>query len=89
MLAAQFGHTELVSRLLGAGAPVDDSGTYAQLGLKRLKTGLTSLILAAQNGHAEAARLLLAGGASLTAQAERGDTALHMAAQQGHTSPGC
>ena len=44
----------------------------------------TALIMAAQDGHVEAVRLLLAAGANVNLQAQNGVTALIMAAQNGH-----
>ena len=46
--------------------------------------GMTPLHCAAQNGHCEAARLLLAHGAEPAALTPQSRTPLHLAAQEGH-----
>lgn len=48
-------------------------------------TGSTALMLAAQQGRAEVARVLLDKGANMSIAAQRGFTVLLIAAQQGHS----
>ncbi len=47
--------------------------------------GVTALMEAADDGNAEAARLLIKHGANVNVADEDGDTALMMAADEGHT----
>jgi ankyrin repeat protein len=65
----------VVRLLLGAGGDV--SAVDSSL-------GLTSLLLAALQGHAEAARLLLGAGSAVDAGDANGWTALYTSVVQGH-----
>ncbi|XP_067946022.1 uncharacterized protein [Watersipora subatra] len=71
--AAQRGETVLIKELLSNGAQVvaDESGS-------------TAIHVAAQNGFAEVARLLLEHGTDVDLPDSNGYTALHKAAGQGH-----
>lgn len=68
------GALQVVARLLEAGANVDSPSAN--------KT--TPLIAAAENGHADIARLLIDKGATLDTQNDSGSTALILAAKGGH-----
>jgi ankyrin repeat protein len=74
--AALAGKTDEVHRLIGDGASpdgfVDDNG-------------VTALIGASNNGHAEVVRLLLLNGADPDLQAPKGSSPLMMASGEGHT----
>jgi ankyrin repeat protein len=74
-LAAFFGKTEAVRRLLDAGAPVD---AYTRNDLAN-----QPLHAAAAGRHAEICRALLAAGADVNATQHGGFTPLHEAAQGG------
>lgn len=72
--AAAVGRTEIVLRLLGHGVGADPADAH----------GATPLILSCAGGHFGAARALVrAGGASVRASTDEGDTALHVAAWAG------
>ena len=74
--AASRGHTEVVLRLLAHGVNVDPADSR----------GATPLILAARQGHWDAAHALVrGGGASVRVATREGDTALHAAAWAGAT----
>lgn len=74
-LAASRGLTGVVQLLLARGVPVNDSGADG-----------APLDEAAWNGHADAARALIAAGANVNRRNEEtGATALHAAAAKGHT----
>jgi uncharacterized protein len=75
MILAACGCTAGVSLFLEHGAPVESKDS----------NGLTSLILAAERGHLETVRQLLAHGANIEAQGGRGSgqTALIAAAENG------
>jgi ankyrin repeat protein len=74
--AAYYGHTKIVSMLLGASAKVD----------LRNKYGRTPLHLAASNGRTATVSMLLDKGADVSQQDEDGETPLHWAAFNGHTA---
>ncbi|KAI5797671.1 ankyrin repeat-containing domain protein [Geopyxis carbonaria] len=79
-LAAQHGHTGLVTVLLALGAPIDDFYTMAES-----KTGAVhnALQLASKHGHTELVRVLLDSGAQIEARGHRGRSALCFAAAAG------
>ena len=70
MLAARYGHGEVVSLLLARNASVAAGATSR-----------TPLMEAARNGHAQVARLLLEHGAAADAVDQSGQTALTQARQ--------
>lgn len=72
--AVAGGHTQVVRRLLAAGA---DSGA-------RQQQGFTPLMGAAAGGHREILELLLAAGADPAAESDDGKTARDLAAERGH-----
>lgn len=72
MLAAYFGKTDLVQKMLDRGAAIDGAGNWSPLSY------------AAFNGHAAIVRLLLQRGARLEMASENGTTALMAAARNGH-----
>lgn len=78
-IAAGLGDVDMVKALLAAGVPVDSS--YA----KNYFEIYTPLFDAAEGGHVQIMRILLAHGASISATRLRGLTALHIAARNGHT----
>jgi cytohesin len=92
MLASARGHAALVEALLAAGADArraDDDGeeeprrlTGQSLGND--SRGRTALMLAAEGGHAEIVRRLLAAGADPAHEDHEKDTALLLAARYGH-----
>jgi len=73
-IAAQCGHTRVLSVLVGAGADVNLCN----------ERGASPLFVATQNDHAAAADMLLCHGADPHAATDLGWTALHIAARQGH-----
>jgi ankyrin repeat protein len=77
MSAAQLGDARLITMLLSAGADAN----AVTLGAN---SGITALHLAARNGHAEVAQLLIQGEASVDAATQQGKTPLMLAAWQGH-----
>ena len=78
-LAAQQGHTGVISQLLAAKCDIHRTATLGGC------EGVTALHLAAQYGHADAVQLLVdagaATGASLMTTEVRGITPLHLAVQ--------
>jgi ankyrin repeat protein len=73
-LAAQYGHDDVVSRLLAAKANVN----------ARRNGGLTPLHLASGHGRFRVAKRLLAAGADVNAREDGDWTPLHRAASEGH-----
>ncbi len=87
-IACRMDHPEVVQWLLAQpeilqrnGQPRDLSAVLAM----KTKTGETPLLLAAQAGRVDTAKLLLKNGARLDVCTEDGFSALHLAAQSGHT----
>ena len=74
-VAANFGQTEIVELLLGAGSGVNF----------RDGDGRSALFYAVLSNEQEVMRLLLVKGADLTLQDKYGGTCLHPAASRGHT----
>ena len=74
MLAAGYGHSNVVRVLIEAGA---DKNAAVQ-------DGATALMLAAVNGYLEVVQVLLEAGADKNAALQDGATALMLAAQNGH-----
>jgi ankyrin repeat protein len=77
MSAAQLGDARLITMLLSAGADANAVTVGAN-------SGITALHIAARNGHAEVAQLLIQGEASVDAATQAGKTPLMVAAWQGH-----
>lgn len=75
--AASGGNEDVVNFLLDEGLPIDSL----------TPEGWTPLFIAARDGQAEAAKLLIFRGADLNAQTDRGATALLMAITQKYPSP--
>src|SRR3989338_9268296 len=67
--AADFGKTEVISYLLSKGAKVDANDAY----------GITPLLAAVYEGHADAVRVLVKAGASLKVKGPDGKTAVEAA----------
>ena len=82
MEAAGEGDGAAVTRLLAAGADPNVSVARRKVSGEVIHT--TALIAAAQHGRAEAARLLLDGGADPSHANSDGDTPLLKAAMNGH-----
>jgi hypothetical protein len=76
MLAAQYGHTDIVQALLKAGAMVNLANT----------DGRVALMFAAQNGHTTIVQALTKAGARPDLTNISGQTALMLAAQKGRTA---
>ncbi|WP_198388030.1 ankyrin repeat domain-containing protein [Burkholderia ubonensis] len=76
MLAAKYGHRDLVEYLLANGASYDLRG----------QAGNTALIFAAGEGYADIVELLLSHGANVNVRDVYNGTALHDAAASGHTA---
>ncbi len=82
--AAAWGHTDVVNKLLDAGARIDVAIDWASGpppiirpgDMERRRIGMTPLMLAAQNGHAETVMLLIGRGASVRKKWVTGETAL-------------
>jgi len=72
--ASAHGASDLVERLLDAGASID----------RQQEEGWTALMLASFMGHAETVQKLLGRGASIDLQAKSGRTALMMACASAH-----
>lgn len=72
MLAAYFGKTALIEKMLVRGAAIDGAGNWSPLSY------------AAFNGHLAIAELLLRHGAQIETASENGTTALMVAARNGH-----
>jgi ankyrin repeat protein len=72
--AASCGHAEIVTYLL-------EQGANAHVVATRMRA--TPLHLAAQNGHANVANLLLGAGVAISPRASNGATPLHYAVQNG------
>jgi ankyrin repeat protein len=87
MAASQYGQLEIVKLLIAKGVNVNDQIKYSQeernLGMGFQQNdppdGATALILAAQNGHLEVLKLLIAKGADVNAKTKDGKTALILA----------
>jgi ankyrin repeat protein len=73
MLSVMWRNSEITAHLLAKGAAVDQT-----------VGGYTPLIVAAQQGHLECARVLATAGADLETKQEHGLTALMAAARDGH-----
>jgi ankyrin repeat protein len=97
LVAANEGNVQGVRAALDAGIPVDTYGgissgptsdwdSYVQGALPPDFYGLTALMIAARNGHADAARLLIERGADVNARARPShrQPALYFAASKGH-----
>jgi ankyrin repeat protein len=69
------GHGAVVALLLDAGADRE---------AKMISDGYTALMIAAEKGHLDAVKVLLANKADVKAKSIAGWTALHVAAQNGH-----
>ena len=74
-MAAQNGHGTVVEKLIGAGASVDQP----------MQDGATPLFIAAQNGHVDATRQLLLGGADPKKEFQSW-TPLMIAEHKGHAA---
>lgn len=74
-IAAQNGHTELITTLHAAGANISNPTNV---------NCETPVFIAAQNGHAEAIRTLYALGANVNTRDKYGWTPAYIAAQNGH-----
>ena len=97
--AARYGHAEIVRDLIAAGANFEDqfhdgprvlirnlrSRTSPRLPRSVAPAG-TALMLAAEWGHSEIVRDLLAGGATCDARCSEGRTALMLASMKGHSA---
>jgi len=75
-LAAQYGNTILTREMLARGADVDLGGFHSRV---------SPLATASFNNNYAVARLLLDRGARVNAQSNGSFTALHRAAERGHT----
>lgn len=105
MVAARNGKVDVLNLLIEAGAEVDATAfmiaaLHAQTEVVRalLRAGVdvnarvykkTALTTAAVRGHAETVMALIAAGADVEARDAHGDTALVLAAREGHTRPAC
>jgi ankyrin repeat protein len=76
IIAAKYGHTDVVKTLLAKGADINMKDRYSH--------DRTALILAVDNGHINTVEALLAKGADLKAKDEFGETALMCAERCGH-----
>jgi len=74
IVASSRGHSEIVARLIRAGADVDRRDVHR----------MTALMAAASNGHRDAVRLLLESGADRRIRGESDQTALDLARSAGH-----
>ena len=74
LAACVYGHTEVVSALISAGAKVN----------LQEKDGLSPLYVACQEGHTEVVRALLSRGARVDLLAKDGLSPLHAACHHGH-----
>ncbi|GBG29677.1 Ankyrin repeat domain-containing protein 1 [Hondaea fermentalgiana] len=76
-LAARLGNARHVEALVEAGADINECDPA---------TGRCALHCAAEGGHADVARVLLANGVVHNQQDQNGCTALHLACRRGHVS---
>ncbi|WP_448218545.1 ankyrin repeat domain-containing protein [Endozoicomonas sp. 2B-B] len=76
MLASINGHTDIVERLINAGAEVNTA---------RNEDGGTPLLFAAQENNSDCVKLLINKGADLNAEAKNGATPVSIAAAMGNT----
>lgn len=74
MAAAEFGHTELMLKLVSLGAEVDKITSIMR----------TALMFAAANGQDAAVKVLISNGASINARSEHGLSALMYAVKHDH-----
>jgi ankyrin repeat protein len=74
MWAANFGHKEIVKRLIAVGVDVNAKN----------KWGETALHLATRYGHKKIVESLIAAGANVNATDDWGRSALHLATINGH-----
>jgi ankyrin repeat protein len=74
MMAAERGRTDIVRRLIGAGAVVDH----------RDPSGWTALMFASREGHMPVVQLLIGRGADVRAVTPAGDTPLNLAQENGN-----
>ena len=77
--AAETGHVEVVSKLLGLGAKENQDYVNA-----RNNFVSTPLMVACSNGHVNVATYLVEHDANIQLQNKNGDTCLHYAAERGH-----
>ena len=75
-LATRSGHTVVLRELIHHGANVHVQGKKG--------SGQTALLMAAEYGYVDTAKLLLEKGSSVNFRDESGYTALHWAAREGH-----
>jgi uncharacterized protein len=74
LAAAHMGDTPVIEALLKAGVDVNEAEPFA---------GQTALMLAADQGHDEAVKTLIAGGADVKKRSAREETALFFAVRKG------
>ena len=77
--AAEKGHVEVVSKLLGLGAKENPDYVNATK-----HSGTTPLMITCYNGHMNVATYLVEHGANVLLQDKNGNTCLHFAAEKGH-----
>ena len=80
-IAAQYGHTKCVKRMLAAPA-LRKAGDWAVEECLNLKTksGCSALLLASREGHVDIVKMLLEKGARVNAKDKAGSAAIHYAA---------